>query len=74
VRSLIVTAVLSAFCIAGVLAQGDQVYKLEPGNGVTAPVLIKEVKANYSGNGGSSPVPRTINPWTSRCRSSSRSH
>jgi periplasmic protein TonB len=48
VRSLMIATVLSAFCVGGVLAQGGKVYKLEPGNGVTSPVLVKEVKPNYT--------------------------
>jgi TonB family protein len=51
VRTILILAVLSALTgaadsTAAAQAAGDQVYK--PGNGVTSPVLVREVKANYT--------------------------
>lgn len=50
-RTILILAVLSAFTgaadsTAAAQAAGDQVYK--PGSGVTSPVLVREVKANYT--------------------------
>jgi protein TonB len=46
VRSILTVAAFSAVVLAGTALAQDRVYEI--GNGVKAPVLIKEVKPNYT--------------------------
>ena len=45
-RSMLTVAALSVAVLAGTALAQDQVYKI--GNGVTSPVLVKEVKPSYT--------------------------
>jgi protein TonB len=47
VRSILTVAALSVVVLAGTALAQDKVYEI--GNGVKSPVLIKDVKPNYTG-------------------------